>query len=94
MVLPQADVKIYLDASLEARVERRYWQWLREGRNVTREQVRVDLEARDKMDRERRADPLKKLDEAWHVDTTGKSIDEVVEEIMARVREIKRENKE
>lgn len=90
-VLPEAQMKIYLDASMEERVERRYRQWLGEGKQVSREQVRERLIERDRMDRERVNDPLKLVDGAWHLDTTGKSIDQVVDEIMERVTEVKSE---
>jgi len=84
-VLPNANLKIFLTASVSERVERKM-EFLRgKGEGVSREQVERDLEKRDERERTRKIDPMKPTDDAWVFDTTGLGIDEVVEKIVERV---------
>ena len=85
-VLPNADVKIFLTASVEERAERRYKELIARGENVQREDVRSDIEKRDYNDSHRALAPLKKADDATEVDTTGMTIDQVCEKIISLVR--------
>ena len=85
-VLPNADVKIFLTASVEERAERRYKELISRGENVKREDVRSDIEKRDYNDSHRALAPLKKADDATEVDTTGMTIDQVCEKIISLVR--------
>lgn len=85
-VLPNADVKIFLTASVEERAERRYKELIACGENVKREDVRSDIEKRDYNDSHRALAPLKKADDATEVDTTGMTIDQVCEKIISLVR--------
>ena len=85
-VLPNADVKIFLTASVEERAERRYKELIARGENVKREDVRSDIEKRDYNDSHRALAPLKKADYATEVDTTGMTIDQVCEKIISLVR--------
>ncbi len=85
-VLPNADVKIFLTASVEERAERRYKELIARGENVKREDVRSDIEKRDYNDSHRALAPLKKADDATEVDTTGMTIDQVCEKIILLVR--------
>lgn len=85
-VLPNADVKIFLTASVEERAERRYKELIARGENVKREAVRSDIEKRDYNDSHRALAPLKKADDATEVDTTGMTIDQVCEKIISLVR--------
>ena len=85
-VLPNADVKIFLTASVEERAERRYKELIARGENVKREDVRSDIEKRDYNDSHRALAPLKKADDATEVDTTGMTIDHVCEKIISLVR--------
>lgn len=85
-VLPNADVKIFLTASVEERAERRYKELIARGENVKREDVRSDIEKRDYNDSHRALAPLKKADDATKVDTTGMTIDQVCEKIISLVR--------
>lgn len=85
-VLPNADVKIFLTASVEERAERRYKELIARGENVKREDVRSDIEKRDYNDSHRALAPLKKADDATEVDTTGMTIDQVCEKIISLVR--------
>jgi len=79
-VFPRAEVKIFLDADAGVRAERRV---LQNGRPSPEETQRVltEIAARDERDRTRSASPLVSASDAVHVDTTHKSIDEVVEEV-------------
>ena len=86
-VLPGAEVKIFLLASSEERAKRRYEENLRKGIPSDLEQLKKDIEKRDKLDSEREIAPLKKAEDAVVVDTTSLSINEVVEKIMEIVRE-------
>jgi cytidylate kinase len=80
-VFPDADVKIYLTASVEERARRRYEELRAEGSSERLAQTRADIERRDKSDREREINPLVKPDEAVVIDTTDMCIEEVVEKI-------------
>jgi cytidylate kinase len=77
-VFPSADVKLFLDASVEARAQRRWEEEAARGRAVDLEQTRAEIEERDLRDRERTATPLVKADDAILIDTSNMSPDEVV----------------
>jgi cytidylate kinase len=86
-VLPSAQLKIYLTASEESRASRRHQELLTRGQDVSYHQVLIDLQNRDKQDVERTIDPLRIVPEAWVIDTTNLSIEEVVEMIEKKVAE-------
>ncbi len=79
VVLPNADLKIYLDASLEERAARRYREFARMDRNVTQEMVLEDIRRRDRIDSERAVSPLRKADDAICIHTDGLSLEQVVQ---------------
>lgn len=79
VVLPNADIKIFLTASAEERAERRFEELKENGIVTTYEQVLSDIELRDHNDSHREIAPLKKAKDAVLVDSTGKSIDETVD---------------
>lgn len=81
-VLPNANVKIYLTASAEARAQRRYLELARRGAPDTYEQVLADLIRRDDQDMHRAVDPLRPAEDALVVDTTDMTFDQVVEAIL------------
>lgn len=81
-VLKNANIKIFLTASVDERAQRRYLEILNNGQSVSYESVKNDIVRRDKIDSERELNPLKKADDAIIVDTTSKSIKVVVEEIL------------
>jgi len=85
-VLPNADIKIFLTASIEERASRRYKEMVAKGFKVELSELQKDIAARDKADSERKVSPLVKVPEAVLVDTTGMSIDEVVEKILEMCR--------
>lgn len=70
VVLPQAELKIFLTASSEARAERRMKELAQKGMNIPFEEVLRDIERRDRQDSERAAAPLKKAEDAVLVDTS------------------------
>lgn len=84
-VFPDADLKFYMDASIEERADRRYREMIASGHSVTRESVINNLKERDHKDQSRAADPLKKAEDAIVIDTTGKTFEEQVAEMAAIV---------
>ena len=82
VVFPNADVKIFLDVSLEESARRRYKQNLENGIETTYENELEKLKQRNKYDSERDVVPFVKADDAIVVDSTNMSIDEVVEECL------------
>lgn len=81
-VLPDADLKIYLDASLEERARRRYDELVERGRDVTYEQVAAEIAHRDDLDMHRAAGALRQADDAIRVFTDGLSVEETLERIL------------
>ncbi len=77
-VLPQADIKIYLTASVEERAKRRWLQYREKGKPTSYEETLKDTKARDLQDTTRAVDPLQKLSDAWELNTTGMTQDEVI----------------
>ncbi|GGK18862.1 cytidylate kinase [Caldalkalibacillus thermarum] len=77
-VIPDADVKIYLTASLEERARRRYEELRAKGHEVSFEEIKQEILERDDKDSKRDTAPLQKAADALTVDTTGLSITEVV----------------
>lgn len=88
-VLPKAQLKIYMDASVDERVERNWNYQKKMGVNMSREEVKKALMTRDEREMNREIDPLKPTEDAWKFDTTGLPEEKVVEMIVERVREIK-----
>jgi len=86
VVFPDAPVKVFLDASADARAERRHKQLIAKGIGVSVTRLFREMTERDKRDRERSVAPLKPAEDAVVVDTTGLDVDTVV----ARVLEIAR----
>lgn len=85
VVLPHANVKIFLTASLEERAMRRAKEFAERGISIAVGQLANDLEVRDERDSTREVAPLKPAEEAHLIDSTGKSIDQVVDEILTYV---------
>ncbi len=84
-VLPDAEVKIFMLASVEERAERRHLENMNKGFDSNLEQLKEEIAQRDKLDSEREVSPLKKADDALELDTTSLSIEEVVKKIMSIV---------
>ena len=79
VVLPDADVKIFLVASVEERAERRYLENKEKGIESDFERLKQEIIARDEYDSNREVSPLKQAEDAIRLDTTSLSISEVVE---------------
>ncbi|WP_171030164.1 (d)CMP kinase [Leuconostoc mesenteroides] len=80
-VLPEADVKIFLVASVDERAQRRYKENVAKGMTTDLETLKREIEARDYKDSHRQISPLTQAKDAILVDTTGQSIDDVVAKI-------------
>src|SRR5438477_5970647 len=78
-VFPDAQVKLFLDASLDVRARRRCEEERERGRDVTVEQIRAELETRDRRDRERTATPLVRAFDAVFIDTSDLPLEGVIE---------------
>ena len=78
VVLPNADVKIFLSASAEARAERRRLELLEKGQNVTFDEVLADMKKRDYDDSHRAIAPLRQAEDAVAVDTTKLTLEESI----------------
>lgn len=78
-VLPNADVKIYLTASVATRAKRRYDQLVEKGENPDIAKIEADIEQRDYQDMNREIAPLKQAEDAIYLDTSDMTIQEVVE---------------
>ena len=81
-VLPDADVKIYLTASVEARAGRRFRELVEKGIEADQDAIKKDIEERDYMDMNRENSPLRQAEDAILVDSSDMSIDETVETII------------
>ena len=91
VVLPNADVKIFLTASVEERARRRVLDFEHQGiANVDFEKVKEDIKARDWQDENRDIAPLVKVDSATLLDTTSMTIDEVVKKMTELVKSIEK----
>ena len=81
-VLPKADVKVFLTASIEERAKRRWQEVKDKGYVADLEELKKEIEARDKADMERAVSPLVRVPEAVLLDTTGMEIEEVVAAVL------------
>jgi len=81
-VLPYAQVKIFLTASIEERAMRRFKEWVDKGYQPDLEQLKQEIALRDKLDSERETSPLQCADDAIILDSSGLSIDQVVDKII------------
>ena len=85
-ILPDADVKIYLTASVETRAKRRYDELKEKGESCDLGEIARDIKDRDERDMTREIAPLKKAEDAVLVDSSDMSIEEVVSEICSLCR--------
>lgn len=81
-VIPDAELKIFMVASVEERAERRLIDNTNRGIASSFEELKRDIERRDHLDMTREISPLKKADDAIEIDTTGMSIEEVTSQII------------
>ena len=85
VVLPDAGLKVYLDASPEERARRRHQEFATLERNVSEEMVLADLRRRDQIDSERSVSPLRPADDAVIINTDGLALDEVLRRVLELV---------
>lgn len=88
-VLPNADLKIYLTASVDVRAKRRYDELTARGESCDLEEIRQDIKLRDHQDMTREIAPLKMADDAVLVDSSEMTIEEVVETVIGHFHKIK-----
>ena len=88
VVFPNADVKIFLTASLDTRATRRTNEYRENGSNVLVDEIKHNLSNRDKIDSSRNDSPLKKANDAVEVDTTNVTIDQQVNMILDVVKNV------
>ncbi len=87
VVLPDAQIKIYLTASAEARADRRYKELVEKGQSVNYDDILKEIELRDYQDTHREIAPLKKADDAVLVDTTKLTLEESIDYMLSVIRE-------
>lgn len=88
VIMPEAALKIYLDASAEERARRRHRELLKKGKMIPYTQVHEDILRRDETDSHRAVSPLRAADDAVVIDTSEMGIDKVVATILALVIEV------
>ena len=81
VVLPQAELKVFLVASVDERAKRRYKENMAKGIETNLEKLKEEIAARDYKDSHRETSPLKQAEDAIYLDTTGLTIEEVVDKI-------------
>ena len=81
-ILPNAELKIYLTASVDVRAERRYKELIEKGETPDLDTIRKDIEQRDYQDMNREIAPLKQAEDAVLLDTSDMTIEEVVDFII------------
>jgi len=86
VVFPNADFKFYIVATPEERGSRRFKEMKEKGYDVNLDEIIKDIVDRDKMDMNRKFAPLVKADDALEIDTTGKSIDNVIAEVVSKIK--------
>ena len=87
VVLPEADLKVFLDAEPEERAGRRYLQWQKKGSEVEREQLTREILSRDQRDKTRKVAPLVPAGDAAMIDTTRLAPGQVLDRILALLSE-------
>jgi cytidylate kinase len=94
VIFPEARVKFYLDASAQERARRRYRELEEQGRSVDYDETLEAIKSRDASDFDREDDPLRVADGAQVVDTTGLTVEQVVDKLEQLVKEkVERRNK-
>jgi cytidylate kinase len=94
VVLPDAEIKLYLDASVEERARRRYLELIHRGKQASYEHVLADLQRRDKIDSSRTIAPLKPAKDAIMVDSDQMNAEEVFQFILNLINEKKAINQD
>ena len=93
-VFPNANLKIFLDASERTRAQRRYEENLRKGMTLTLEETLAEINERDRRDSQRADSPLVQAKDAVYLDTSGKTIEEVLQEILKLVEGLRKDEEQ
>jgi cytidylate kinase len=91
VIFPEAEVKVFLDASVRERARRRYDELKAAGRAVDLDETRREIEERDKRDSERDVAPLRRADDAMMIDSSAVDAERVAAMVLARIRNESRE---
>lgn len=86
VIFPSANVKFYITASVEERADRRYKELKQKGYEAEFNDIKLQIEKRDHIDSTRSDSPLKAASDAIIIDTTGKGIEEVLEEVISNLK--------
>jgi cytidylate kinase len=86
VVFPDAEIKFYLDADTEERGKRRFKELVEKGMEVDFNDTLEEVRNRDRSDMNRAISPLRKAEDAFFIDSTGRTVEEIVEEMVRRVR--------
>lgn len=87
VVLPDADIKVFLTASVDERSQRRYKELLEKGeKDISLEQIKADIQKRDHIDSNREIAPLTKTEDSYLLDTTDKTLDESVNALISLIK--------
>lgn len=92
-VLPKANLKIYLDAKVETRALRRYKELSQKGLSVDLKSLEEEIKIRDYRDKNRDIAPLKKVEDAFYIDSSDMSIEEVLQKIKSLMGKYEEGNK-
>ncbi len=92
VVFPNADIKIFLTASLDTRADRRMKEYLESGVETTFEEVKESLANRDRIDSGRKVSPLKKADDAFVIDSTSMTIKDELNFLLNTIKEKQKTN--
>ena len=84
VVFPHGEIKLFLDASPLARAERRYRQGVSE---LSLEEIRINIEERDRKDRNKKEGSLKITEDAEYLDTSGLTLEQVCEKVSGKIKE-------
>jgi cytidylate kinase len=85
VVFPDAEIKFYLDAEPEERGRRRFKELVEKGMGVDFNGTLEEVRTRDQSDMNRAISPLRKAEDAFFIDSTGRTVEEIVEEMIQRV---------
>lgn len=88
VVFPDADLKIYMTASIDERAKRRFNEFREKKADITLDEVKANIEKRDRIDSGRKVSPLKKADDAIEFDNSNLTIDEEIELLLTQVNNI------
>jgi len=87
VIFPEAEVKVYLNATVEERAHRRYEELRKAGSDVSLEETVREMEERDKRDSERDLAPLRKAEDAVAIDSSALTADAVAEQVMRAIKQ-------